>query len=41
VIYINQMGWATALSQGTAIIRYTAPNGVAFSEWIMYVQPPG
>jgi hypothetical protein len=26
--------------QGTAIIRYTWPSGVPFSEWIMYVQPP-
>jgi hypothetical protein len=26
-----------AISQGTAIVHYTAPNGVGFSEWIMYV----
>ena len=31
---------AWAISQGTAIIRYASPSGVAFSEWIMYVQSP-
>jgi hypothetical protein len=31
----------TAISQGTSIIRYTLPDGVAFSEWIMTVQPGG
>jgi hypothetical protein len=29
----------TALAM--AIIRYTSPSGAAFSEWIMYPQPPG
>ena len=37
VMYINQAGLAWAVSQGTAIIRYTSPTGVSFSEWIMYV----
>jgi GDSL-like Lipase/Acylhydrolase family len=41
VMYVSPTGLAWALSQGTAIIRYTSPSGVAFSEWIMYVQPPG
>jgi hypothetical protein len=40
VMTVNQLGVAWAISQGTTIIRYTAPNGVAFSEWVMYVQPP-
>ena len=26
-----------AICQGTAIVHYTAPHGVGFSEWIMYV----
>ena len=26
-----------ALTPGTAIITYTSPTGVKFSEWIMYV----
>jgi hypothetical protein len=29
VMYISQNGYATALSPGTAIIRYTSPGGVA------------
>jgi hypothetical protein len=37
VMTINQLGVAWAISAGTTIIRYTAPNGVAFSEWVMYV----
>jgi uncharacterized protein YjdB len=37
VMYVNQHGLAWALSNGTTIIRYTSPNGVAFSKWIMYV----
>ncbi len=41
VMYVSPTGMAWALSQGTAIIHYTPPSGVAFSEWIMYVQPPG
>jgi acyl-CoA thioesterase-1 len=40
VMNVNQQGLAWALSNGTTIIRYTAPNGVAFSEWIMYVNAP-
>jgi hypothetical protein len=32
------LSWAN--SQGTAIIRYTSPGGVNFSEWIMYVTAP-
>ncbi len=39
VMYISPSGLAWALSQGTAIIRYTSPSGVNFSEWIMYVLP--
>jgi hypothetical protein len=38
VMYVSQTGKATAYAAGTAIIKYTSPNGVAFSEWIMYVQ---
>jgi hypothetical protein len=37
VITIDQTGYGQALTVGTTIIRYTSPNGVAFSEWIMYV----
>jgi hypothetical protein len=37
VMFVNQQGLAEGNSAGTAIIRYTSPNGVAFSEWIMYV----
>jgi ABC-type sugar transport system substrate-binding protein len=37
VITIDQTGYGQALTAGTTIIRYTTPNGVAFSEWIMYV----
>jgi hypothetical protein len=37
VMNVNQQGLAWALSNGTTIIRYTSPTGVAFSEWIMYV----
>jgi hypothetical protein len=40
LMYINQAGLSWANSQGTAIIRYTAPGGVNFSEWIMYVTAP-
>ena len=39
VMYISPSGLAWALSQGTAIIRYTSPSGVNFSEWIMYILP--
>jgi uncharacterized protein YjdB len=35
--YVTQSGRFWAISQGTAIVHYTAPNGVGFSEWIMYV----
>jgi lysophospholipase L1-like esterase len=37
VMNVTQTGKASALTPGTAIIKYTAPNGVPFSEWIMYV----
>ena len=37
VMYIGPTGRAWALSPGTAIIKYTAPNGIQFSEWIMYI----
>jgi hypothetical protein len=37
VMTINELGVAYAISEGTTIIRYTSPNGVAFSEWVMYV----
>jgi hypothetical protein len=40
VMNVNQQGLAWPLSNGTTIIRYTAPNGVNFSEWIMYVNAP-
>ena len=40
IMYVSQTGLATALSSGTAIIRYTSPNGVNFSEWIMYISAP-
>jgi hypothetical protein len=41
VMTIGQGGGAAALTPGTTIIRYTSLNGVAFSEWIMYVVPYG
>jgi hypothetical protein len=37
VMYVNQDGLTWANSPGTAIIRYTAPSGISFSEWIMTV----
>jgi hypothetical protein len=37
VMYVNQKGLAWAISAGTTSITYTAPNGVAFSRWVMYV----
>jgi lysophospholipase L1-like esterase len=37
VMYVSQKGLAWALSPGTAIITYTSPTGVKFSEWIMYI----
>jgi GDSL-like Lipase/Acylhydrolase family len=40
VMNVNQQGLAWALSNGTTIIRYTSPTGVAFSEWVMYVNAP-
>jgi predicted ATPase len=40
VMNVNQQGLAWALSNGTTIIRYTSPTGVAFSELIMYVNAP-
>jgi hypothetical protein len=38
VMTINQSGQAWAITNGTSIIKYTSPNGVQFSEWIMYIQ---
>jgi hypothetical protein len=40
VMYINQQGFAWAISNGTTIIRYTSPTGVSFSEWVMNVIAP-
>jgi acyl-CoA thioesterase I len=40
VMNVNHQGLVWALSNGTTIIRYTSPTGVAFSEWIMYVSAP-
>jgi hypothetical protein len=37
VLPVDQTGYGQALTAGTAIIRYTSLNNVAFSEWIMYV----
>jgi hypothetical protein len=37
VLTIDQTGYGQALTAGTTIIRYTSLNGVAFSEWIMYI----
>jgi hypothetical protein len=37
VMTVSQQGEALALTTGTAIITYTPPSGVRFSEWIMYV----
>jgi hypothetical protein len=37
VLYISPTGLAWAISSGSAIIRYTSPGGVSFSEWIMYI----
>jgi Bacterial Ig-like domain (group 2) len=37
VMYISPTGFAQALSPGKATVRYTSLNGVAFSEWIMYI----
>ena len=39
VMYISPTGLANVLTPGTTIIRYTALNGMAFSEWIMCVVP--
>lgn len=39
VMYVSQNGLAYALSGGSAIITYTSPTGVRFSEWIMNVGP--
>jgi acyl-CoA thioesterase I len=38
VMYVSQTGVAWALTPGTAAITYTAPSGVKFNEWIMYVE---
>jgi hypothetical protein len=40
VMSVSRQGEAVALSPGTAIITYTPPSGVRFSEWIMYVGTP-
>jgi hypothetical protein len=40
VMYVSPKGAAVALSQGTANITYTAPNGVRFSYWTMTVGAP-
>jgi hypothetical protein len=40
VMYVNQRGYSWSNSPGTAVIRYTPPTGVSFSEWIMYVSAP-
>jgi hypothetical protein len=40
VMYVSQTRLAWANSPGTAIIRYTSPGGVNFSEWIMNVNAP-
>jgi hypothetical protein len=37
VMYVNQYGYAEALSPGTAWIFYTSPEGVTFSPWVMTV----
>jgi hypothetical protein len=37
VMTVNQLGVAWAISSGATSITYTAPNGVAFSRWVMYV----
>jgi hypothetical protein len=37
---VNQRGMAYALSTGAAIITYTSPSGVKFSEWFMTVTAP-
>jgi hypothetical protein len=37
VMYVNQAGLAWALSQGTATIKYTPPNGAPFASWVMNV----
>jgi lysophospholipase L1-like esterase len=37
VMHINQQGLAWALSPGAAIITYTSPTGVKFSEWVMNI----
>jgi hypothetical protein len=36
-MYVSQTGQAIALTPGTAIIKYTSPGGVQFSEWVMYI----
>jgi hypothetical protein len=37
VMYVSQTGLAWAISEGTANITYTSPNGVKFSEWTMHI----
>jgi len=39
VMYVSPTGLAWPLTPGTSTVRYTALNGVAFSEWVMYVTP--
>jgi hypothetical protein len=37
VMYISQKGLAWSLSPGKAIITYTSPNRIRFSEWVMNI----
>jgi lysophospholipase L1-like esterase len=37
VMYISQKGLAWSLSPGKAIITYTSPTGIRFSEWVMNI----
>jgi hypothetical protein len=36
-MYVDQYGYAEALSPGTAWIFYSSPEGLSFSPWIMNV----
>ena len=37
VMYVSQKGLAWSLSPGKAIITYTSPTGIRFSEWVMNI----
>jgi hypothetical protein len=37
VMYVSQKGLAWSLSTGKAIITYTSPTGIRFSEWVMNI----